>query len=222
MNSILGIDNKTCTSVQPALEDERLFDGAICQRSSVGTAFVFCCDESDQKLRRFRQHTEGRTVKLSAAPASAAVIVSSGMLYKATRVYGHDIVTAQAKRLLFRPRRLQFKTANFILEAIIRELPFDLNELEQLVNSDDSEDFVSFWIMLGPDRASDTYNVVAFFFHACVQAIPSTLPHVEFCGCHGVCLARDSAHAVKRDSTALSSFTRWVNVAKHGSLCRRD
>ena len=63
----------------------------------------------------------------------------------------------------------------------------------------------------GADRASQNYGVLIRILIQ-VEKNPKVIAHVDFCGGHGVALARSRPKPSKRLSTALSALTKWLRV----------
>ena len=67
------------------------------------------------------------------------------------------------------------------------------------------------------DRASQNYRVFIRILIE-VEKNPKVIAHVDFCGGHGVVLARARPKPSKRLNTGISSWTKWLRVDSNASL----
>ena len=178
---------------------------------------VLCCsvqwDETSQKLRPiWRALPVG--ARASHLQCGAQVMVLSGGIHLGTQSSdGHFHLESHAWHV--KPLRLEQQSADYLLEALFRSLPLHIDDPELL--SDIERHNTAFLIVIGVDRASPNTSacnwLCDWLYHARQQR--RCLLHAEPCGVHGCALVKGRSSALKRISSALYSFTRWVRIGRN-------
>jgi len=182
---------------------------------AAGTVLMFCCqwDETSQKFLSQRKLVVGE--KAATGQLSSQVMVMSGTMascgiassgLSSEPFFMNTVVVAET-------------SANFLLEAILRACPIDLESVEALSMLSSRAEFVSMAITV--DRAASNIKCANWIAWVCENhPTPSVLPWCEFCGAHGVALVKSRAHRMKQVCGALCSLTHWVRQDRSVSMLR--
>ena len=183
---------------------------------------VWVWDEGDQKLSRFRCRSAGRTQHTGAV--SAQLLVQGGMLGIYTRrTRDQAAMDVSLTKLLARPVRLQHATTNFVMEGIVRGSPFPFDDLPELMAGglQRGEELLAWWFQLGSDRASQNFCIATIAFEVVLRC-PKVIPTIQFCGAHGLVLARNRPKPAKSIHTGLSGFTKWMRLSTNLEAIERS
>ena len=88
-------------------------------------ATVFCWDECEQKMKKFQRRAKLQ-VKGNVGPSaqsSCQIFVSNGSFTRSVQQVGCQHIESHGHVIASRPRRLQFATADFIIEAATISMP---------------------------------------------------------------------------------------------------
>ena len=174
-------------------------------------SLMWCWDEAEQKLQRFRQRNSRR--KENKGNMSQQTMVQSGSAGNFTKSMGSDEICVDRDKIIVRTLRLESTKQEYILNGIQRSVPGGNLEtcLHMFTSSNGNERLLASWLLLGADRASQNYSVLTRILIE-VEKNPKVIAHVDFCGAHGVALARSRPKPSKRLNTALSAWTKWLRV----------
>ena len=186
-------------------------------RLTMVRAFMRCWDESEQKVKRFRSRASRCAV--SAGAQSQTIIVQTGGVCKCTTILESGDVYEDVEPNVIRPRRLESTSSSYIYEGINRGVPGkDLAQwFKELAVPPIGGDLLAVWVLLGADRAGQNYVVADAIFNVVEEVNPVGICHIDFCGLHGVALARNRPLPSKQLTTGMSSWTKWVKLAKNTS-----
>ena len=153
-------------------------------------------DESVQRLRALMQK-QFAFERRSSAPRAMQVMVQSGKFSKYT--YNGSAWRVQHAEPMLRPALLlEYQTADFLCEGVLRHFPVDLSKSEALDNLAEHNDLV----ILGKccDRASANFALLRWIWAQLARpSAPTTiLPFAEPCNAHGVALVKDRPRGAKQ------------------------
>jgi hypothetical protein len=101
-------------------------------------------------------------------------------------------------------------SANFLLERLLRCLPFEVANMGEFARS--SEAFI---FSITVDRASANVKSAAWLAQQIEMCTSRVLPWAEFCCAHGVAVAKNRAHELKELSTSMTSMTHWLKYRRN-------
>ena len=205
--------SSTLRSVMWQTLQDMLYGGAAmgCSRRSVMLCWQH--DETKQRLKlQWLAAVPGtRTPHMQ---ASIDVMVGSG----AVHVWDDDCVVA-TEPCLARSLQLMGQSTAFILEGLLRQMPFRVNDAEAMtLLAGHNDDVLLGW---GCDRASTNMSVFRWIFDVIHHDVAlNVTPHVEPCGCHGVALAKGRASGLKTISEGIHGWSRLNRLAKNFDAIR--
>jgi len=183
------------------------------QRSSL--VFAIQWDETSQRFRSLAKRATS-TERVTAAPVAAQVMVCSGQIVQsglATRDIHSD-------PYFCRSLALAETSANFLVAAVLRSLPLDLENADAVAQVCGSVgDFV---LSFTTDRASANLAAVGWIAKLCEGLPHNVLPWSELCAAHGCALVKTRAPMLKSLSTSLCSFTLWVRHSRNIEVLRAE
>ena len=174
------------------------------------TTLVFAgqWDETSQKFRSLRKvgdHGERITYQALAHQ----VMVFSGAITVEGRV--KDGISTEP--FFVRSMVLCETSTNFLLEGVLRSLPFAFENVEQMTKLCASNDCFVFIVVV--DRASANSLSAAWLAETISTWPRNALPWCEYCSAHGCALVKGRAGLLKEMSTALRGFTHWVKYSRN-------
>ena len=186
-------------------------------KTFVVKSLVWCWDESEQKVQRFR--TRGMSKLLSTAAVSSQILVQAGLMSKVYQT-GAGPISKEVESIHVRPMRLEKTTTPYIVEGILRGMPWEglgkwMLEIGKRRGPD--EQVLATWLDLCADRGSQNYPSAGTVFGMAAVS-KKVIPHIGFCGCHGLVLARNRPKQSKSLNTGMSSFRKWMRPAKNSEL----
>ena len=179
--------------------------------STGSTVTVFCWqwDETSQRVQGLLGHRV-RGERCSTRQVAAQVMVQAGGCY--VFAFGDQGFELQESTgCLARALVLKEQTADYMLEGLLRGMPFFFDKPEALPLGGSGPVILSFCC----DRASANFRALAWIWQQLMQRGASTrvLPHVEPCALHGVHLVKARPKHAQRLLTSLSllsaSMKQW-------------
>ena len=181
------------------------------QVGAVGSAkvamVVWQHDETKQHLRlHVKQQLQGTMVPHT--QMAVDVMVGSGRIL----CWDGDTISYD-EPCIARCLELYGGNADFICSGMLRQMPVDVSDLDQMLEMTANHDELLFgW---GMDRASANYAALAWFFDFIHHRLPlNVIPHVEPCGTHGVSLAKGRAGGLKEVSQGINGWSRLNRMSK--------
>lgn len=191
----------------PALTADR----ELCRRRVV--AFAVQWDETSQRTRAARSALP--QARPSSAQVSAQICVMSGraICRRLVEACGQQRVVESIGPFHSLSKRLEKQDTDSILEAILPSLPFAFEDLVAMsLPLTDNEAIV---VTICVDRAAVNLLAGKYMFHVIEHVLKAKnmLFNAELCGMHGVALVKNRVMQLKKLTSALVSFTRWLRVS---------
>ena len=188
----------------------RLVSGHAAGGQAAARCLMFAC-QWDETAQRFRQVREKQVngERLVRARLSAQVMVfNASMVDMNISAPGLSIHPFFANTLM-----VHATDSNTIMEALLQQFPFKLEDEEHMVAVASAADTFVFACTM--DRASSNLACARFFARVCASHPRTILPWAELCAAHGVALVKTKAAMVKSLSSSLCAFTLWTKFAKN-------
>jgi len=125
-----------------------------------------------------------------------------------------DVFRATIEPWLCKGRVLAHQTTDWLLEGILRQMPFDIESTGVL--KDLTSTFQIFFLLFSCDRASANFSSLFYIWDRIVQSrVLGIVPHCEPCASHGVPLAKGRCPIAKDLLAASFSFTRFMRYDRN-------
>jgi hypothetical protein len=173
------------------------------------SVLMFACqwDETSQRFRSLQQKSASGAT-LSSSPLAAQCMVFNGSMVE----IGIQ-ACVQIEPFFSRTMVVEEMSANYLLEGVLRSLPFAFEDKEHMVALLARTDLFVFSVTV--DRASANLSAAAWLAHHSSQLPRTILPWAEYCAAHGVALVKGKAPLLKCLATALNSFTLWMRFSRN-------
>ena len=167
---------------------------------------MFACqwDETSQRFKAMLKDTGTAGDRQTTTGLLHQVMVFSGIVAD-VGVRGDGL---QVEPWLARPMVVDSTSANHLLQAVLRSLPFDISDRACMERISVACDVMLFTITT--DRASSNAVVGAWLAQQVDKLPRHFLPWCEFCIAHGCALAQGRSAIYKKLSSALLSLTHWL------------
>lgn len=184
----------------------------------VGKVIAFVCewDETSQRFAALRKASASRHEKDTTAKVSSQVMVASGSIV--TSGFGHGGLCVEP--WLTNTMALEETSTNFILEGLLRSLPFNMEDKEQMRTLSNSVG--EFVFSATVDRASSNLVCAEWIAQVLSKLPENLLPWCEFCAAHGCALVKGRAPLLKKVSASLVSLTSWLRYSRNVAVLRQE
>ena len=174
---------------------------------------MFACqwDETSQKFKMVPAKGQTSTSRGTTTSALAAqcMVFSGSIVEKGIK---HE-ESVHIEPFFVRTMVVAETSANFLLEGLLRSLPFSFEDPQRMAQLSAATDF--FVISATVDRASANQLAAAWLASRASLLPRNIIPWCEFCAAHGVALAKGKSPMIKKLATALCSFTLWMKTARN-------
>ena len=171
-------------------------------------------DEASQRLEPLLRHMMPgmRQTKVQTA---TPVMMMSGMVHRSSD--GESSLVASMPWFA-RGLRLEGLTANDLLEGLARGMPAFVDSPLVL---EAARHHATVILHFACDRARANIKALSFVFQYVKERLPeNVLPFVEFCGCHGVAIAKTRSYKKTQLCNAAFSLSRLLRVSRNLSGLR--
>ena len=175
--------------------------------------FAFQWDETSQKFRSLAKRS-ARCERATTSSTAAQVMVRSGQI---VNLGGADQAILSDPYFM-RSMVLDETSSNFILVAVLRALPFNLEDRDAVAEVCGSSN--EFILSMTSDRASQNIVIAGWVAKTCQVLPPNILPWSELCAAHGCALVKTRAPTLKSLAASLCSFTSWVRYSRNTEVLR--
>ena len=175
--------------------------------------FAFQWDETSQKFRSLAKRS-ARCERVTTSPTAAQVMVCSGQIL----YLGGADQAIKRDPYFMRSMVLGETSSNFILAAVLRALPFNIEDRDAVAEVCGSNN--EFILSFTSDRASQNIVIAGWVAKTCQVLSPNILPWSELCAAHGCALVKTRAPMLKSLAASLCSFTSWVRYSRNTEVLR--
>jgi hypothetical protein len=174
---------------------------------------MFACqwDETSQKFRPLSSCGSSGWTTRQALAHQTMVFLGSMVQLRASEA------TIRSEPCFARTLTVSETSANFLLEGLLRCLPFEVANMGEFARS--SEAFI---FSITVDRASANLLSAAWLAQQIAMCPSRVLPWAEFCCAHGVALAKKRAHELKELSTSMTSMTHWLKYRRNVEALQQE
>lgn len=188
--------------------------GIRCRRT---IAFACMWDETSQKFRTVKA-VDKSGAKSAFGKLAHQIQVFGGAVIQVDQI-GDGMPFFRVDPWFSKSCILDETSANYILEGLLRSLPFKLEPVEILNICRSADEFL---FTATVDRASSNGLAGAWIAEQ-VAKLPQQISfYVEYCHSHGCAIVKSRSPLMKTLATALRSFTAWMRFARNVDQLKKE